>query len=428
MRLRVLLREVFGPAEVYPLRGLYFCCGAGATLGGSQFLIFFLLHEGLSGKQAGYVASMTPFMMLLALPLWGVAADHFGRRRCLGITILSAAVLYLRMYWLHGFWLLLFNAAGVSFFIVPVGTLRDAVALDFIEANGKVTYSKLRIWGTMGFVVGSATAGLLLKGHETRSIFLWAMGWMLTGFLFSLILKTAAPKRAVDKIRLDNLGPVNRSVPFVTFLTFQVLVSVGSAPMWNFYGAYMTEIGGSVLMLGFALALQGCSAFSIYFFADAIINRLGTNRTLLIGFACTTLRLFAYSFNSNPWMAIGIELCHGVSYMLFWIASVQHVNHLIEPRWWATGQALLNASYSGAGTIVGVLWGGFLLDYFRFHFVNPWVPFPAQKLFFACGSLLAAVTVASTLVLPMLMPEAPAAPPLRPALASQGHITSGDIS
>jgi len=58
---------------------------------------------------------------------------------------------------------------------------------------------------------------------------------------------------------------------------------------------------------------------------------------------------------------------------------------------------LLNASM-GAGTILGTLWNGFLLDYFRFHFINYWVPLAIQKVCFVSGLLLAALTIVCALV------------------------------
>jgi MFS family permease len=71
---------------------------------------------------------------------------------------------------------------------------------------------------------------------------------------------------------------------------------------------------------------------------------------------------------------------------------------MVKPEWRATGQALLNASCFGAGTILGILWNGFLLDYFQFHFINYWVPRPIQKVCFVSGSMLAALIIVCALV------------------------------
>jgi len=69
----------------------------------------------------------------------------------------------------------------------------------------------------------------------------------------------------------------------------------------------------------------------------------------------------------------------------------------VKPEWRATVQSLLYASSFGAGTILGIVWNGLVLDYSRHHFLNPWVTLPVQKLFFASGLLYAAVTLVSAI-------------------------------
>ena len=64
------------------LRILYFMyC---ASLAAWQPLLAVYFNEiGISGLQIGIILSIAPIMVFLVQPLWGVAADRFGRHRTL---------------------------------------------------------------------------------------------------------------------------------------------------------------------------------------------------------------------------------------------------------------------------------------------------------------------------------------------------------
>jgi len=72
--------------------------------------------------------------------------------------------------------------------------------------------------------------------------------------------------------------------------------------------------------------------------------------------------LLLYSLVNVPEMALPIEILHGLSWSLFWVAGVEYTNRLVAVRWRATGQSLLYAAYFGIGQITGNFWTGFLYD------------------------------------------------------------------
>jgi PPP family 3-phenylpropionic acid transporter len=406
--IRGILSDLFGHVEAYPLRALYFFTYTGTCIAGNFFLVS-LRREGFSGREIAYVASMGPFMMFLAQPLWGVLADRFGRRRCLTVATFTTAVIYLRMYWVHSFWPIFLTAGAMALFSTPLAPLMDSVALDFVEERGNLSYGMFRVWGAIAAGVGTAGAGFLIEGHPTRTAFLWAMGALLTGTLFVATGKSPVPKHAVEKITFKGISPVIRNVPLMTFLVLVLFVAISSTAFWNFYGVYFTDIGGSSSLYGLAIAISAVAEIPFYFLSYGIIKRFGLQRALLFSFVCSTIRLFAYAFIGNPRVAMWIELSNGASWTLFWVAAVEHVNQLVKPEWRATGQSLLNASCWGAGAILGNLWNGFLLDYFRFHFINPWVPLAIQKVCFTSGLLLAALTVVSALFFKIVKEQKPVA-------------------
>ncbi len=396
MRVRGVLIDLFGCVEAYPVRGLFLFTWAGLCITGNFFLVT-LRHEGFTGKQMAFIASASPLIGFLAQPLWGALADRFGRRLCLQTATLVTAAVYFRMYWVHGFWAFLWIAPVLALFAGPLPPLMDAVALDFVEATGKLSYGMFRIWGAVAAGVGTAAAGYLVEGHATRTAFLWGAGMLVAAVVFGLTGKRGAAKHALEKLTLKAFGTVIRNLPLLGFLLIVFFVGLSSSAFWNFYGVYFTDIGGSSTLFGLAIAMSAVGEIPLYFLAAPIFKRFGIQRALLFTFVSSTLRVFAYAFVSNPRIAIWIELSNGISWTLFWIGAVEYVNQLVKPEWRGTGQTLLYGSCFGAGTIIGNLLCGFFLDYSKYHFANPWVLLPVQKLCFASGILFTGVTLASAI-------------------------------
>ena len=231
------------------------------------------------------------------------------------------------------------------------------------------------------------------KGRATRTAFLWAAAALLMAVFFGATAKSSHRKHASEKITLARLQPILHNLPLLTFLVIVFFAALFSTVFWNFYGVYFTDIGGSSSLFGVAIAISAVAEIPFYFLATPILRRFGIQKVLLFTFACTTLRLFAYAFISNPRIAIWIEMSNGISWTLFWVAAVEEVNRLVVPQWRATGQALLNAACWGAAIILGMLANGFLLDYFKIHFVSSWLHFAIQKVCFVSGLLFAALTL-----------------------------------
>src|SRR4030095_6043656 len=88
--------------ETSRLRILYFlvfCC----TAAWLPILADYLKGQGLTGIQIGTILSVTPFMMFLVQPFYGMLADRLGYKKCLLLSSFIASVSYLCYLFQGGF-------------------------------------------------------------------------------------------------------------------------------------------------------------------------------------------------------------------------------------------------------------------------------------------------------------------------------------
>ena len=323
----------------------------------------YLKDRGLTGIKIGIILSVTPLMMFLVQPFYGMLADRFGYKKCLLLSSFFASLTYIFYLFAGGFGWLFLITVFMSLFYNSLQPILDSFSLKLAQNDPTFSYGRLRIAGAAGWAFTGIVVGHFIDTINTTIIFVFSAVSLFLTFLFSFSLK-------VDKEKITdaagnpfkNIREVfgNRILIFLLVSVF--LISVGATTIWNFYSIYMKENGASASLVGFGISFQGLCELPLFYFSAKIILKLGIRTSLLITVFTTAIRMLLYSVVKNPHAAISIEILHGVSWSLFWVVCVEYVNMLVPEQWRVTGQSLLYAAYFGLGAIAGNFWTGYLYE------------------------------------------------------------------
>lgn len=349
-------------SQAVKLRILYFLAFS-CTAAWLPIFADFLKERGLSGIEIGIILSVTPFMMFLVQPFYGMLADRIGYKKCLVWSSFFAAISYV---------FYLFDGSFVTFFVITIGMslfynsvqpLLDSLSLQLIQRNPSFSYGTLRVAGAAGWAITGTAVGHYIDSVNTSVIFVFSAISMFLTFLFSFSIQEdhQPPAKAAGRSSNDFKAVFgNGDLLFLLFCVF--LISTGGTTIWNFYSIYMKENGASASLVGYGISFQGLCELPIFYYSARIIGKFGIRTTLLITVFALALRMLLYSVTSNPFAALLIEVLHGISWSLFWVVCVEYVNSLVREDWRATGQSLLYAAYFGVGAIAGNFWTGYLYD------------------------------------------------------------------
>ena len=79
-----------------------------------------------------------------------------------------------------------------------------------------------------------------------------------------------------------------------------------------------------------------------------IIQRLGHANALFVSLLGFTLRLVLYSFVSNPWLFLPIDLLHGISFGVAYPCFTSYASRVAPKGAAATTQAIFGATFFGS--------------------------------------------------------------------------------
>jgi MFS transporter, PPP family, 3-phenylpropionic acid transporter len=349
-------------SEANKVRLLYFlvfCC----TASWLPIIADYCRQKGLSDIETSLIINITPLMMFLVQPFYGMMADNLGYKKCLVWSTCLASLSYLLFLFGNSFTYLIAITLCMSFFYNGIQPILDSVSLTLAQQNPKFSYGKLRIAGAAGWAITGIITGQLIDAINITVIFIVAATSMFLAFLVSFFLHTEKNGQAsMSTQSFAHFGKVFNNGPLIFLLVCVFLISAGTSAIWYFYFTYMNEIGASASLTGYGLSFQGLCELPLFYFSARIIAKFGIKTTLLLTILASVVRLLLYSAVKNPIAALPIEMLHGISWSLFWVVCVEQVNKLVKEEWRATGQSLLYAAYFGVGTIIGNFWTGYLKD------------------------------------------------------------------
>jgi MFS family permease len=149
--------------EKFIFRGYYFffVMSSGVVL---PYLNLYFKKIGLNGKQIGALSSLGMICMFFAPPLWSMINDTRNKRgRLIGFLIIACTLCFFSVSFSTAFYYLIPIIVAFYFFYSPLLPLSDAITLEYVNQAKNENFGKIRLWGTIGYMIASITIGWFIN-------------------------------------------------------------------------------------------------------------------------------------------------------------------------------------------------------------------------------------------------------------------------
>ena len=328
----------------------------------AAFFPYLILHYkqlGLSGIQIGILTSLFPLVTVFAAPIWGNIADTTQRHKTLLILMLAGAISSAFLLSLATSYALLLTL--VTFFAISVASIGSIIDSSVLVSLGtrKQEYGKFRLWGTLGFGIASPIAGFITQTFGLS----WAfyMYIILLSLVLILVLRFPIQKLSVRK-PLGSSAFEFRNPPWLRFLSIIFIIGIGLGISGTYLLLRMEDLGISRTYMGLTLVSIMLAEIPFMLFGHRLLKRWPARHWLVVALLFTCLRLVLNSFALAPWHFLLVQLMHGPTFALVWVAGVSYVDELAPNHLKATSQALFSSTLHGLGGALGAFVGGLLYD------------------------------------------------------------------
>lgn len=326
----------------------------------SPFWPLWLAAKHLDAVEIGQILAVAYLVKLVAGPFAGYVADRLGEQKrpaiAFALLALLASLLYIPA---EGFFWIAVASVFTFAFYTTLGPLIDSLTLRGTITH-RLDYGLVRLWGSLGFVVATALAGLLLVDAPPWTIlasFIGGMGVVVVTAFQLPDLRSPRPTR-----RLPPIGDLLTDRAFLLFLAVTSCNHVSHMVYYGFSALYWQAGGMPGWMIG-ALWAEGVVAEVIFFaFGRRIMARLTPTQLFLASGAGGMVRWTVLALTTDPVLLAGVQWLHCLTFTATHLGAMYFIHRAVPLELSTRAQGLYNAVSLGVVFAVGLPVAGWLFE------------------------------------------------------------------
>lgn len=344
----------------------------------AAFFFFYFTYIGLMSPYASlYFASlrynaieiaalMSMFQItrILGPFAWGWLADI--RRDRLGIMRLTsllaclifAAIFYLESYWALLVWMFLLNTVISS--LMPLGEAATIHALYKDKAFDQ-RYGRLRLWGSVGFIVMVMGAGAWFEAYGIQSLPWFGMAALVVLAVLTRTLHEP-PMEEIAHHSATSFWHVLKNKQVKWFLSASFWMIFGHAALYVFYSLYLDRLGYSKAEIGLFWMLGVLAEVVFFYFQNSFFKRFTAQQILMASYLIMALRFVMIAYWPNTVVLIIAQVMHAATFGAHHSSSLKMLQTWFAGHLQARGQALYTTVAYGIGGTVGGLVAGWVWE------------------------------------------------------------------
>jgi PPP family 3-phenylpropionic acid transporter len=329
----------------------------------SPFASLFFLDRGFTVIEIAILMSVLQVTRIIGPFSWGWLSDYLSNR--IGIIRFCAclgALVFIAIYFLHSyisFFIWMFVLHTILSSLMPLGESATVHAL-FKDNSFDKRYGRLRLWGSIGFIVMVLFAGELF---QRNSIELYPLvGTVVLIALAAITFLMHEPKLERHKMVKGEFWVVLLNPDVRWFLLSGFFMQFAHAALYVFYSLYLADLGYNKFQIGLFWALGVFAEVVFFYYQSKVLSRLDPEVVLQASFGIGIIRFALMAFLPITSVLIIAQIMHAGTFAAHHSAATKLLQRWFTGPLQARGQALMATVSYGLGGTLGGLFAGWIWE------------------------------------------------------------------
>lgn len=332
----------------------------------APYFTLYLDVRGFSAAEIGLLMSALQALRIIGPYLWGWVADHTGQpTRVMRVTLVVATLSFMPIFSIPSWWGMLWLMAGLTLFSSGQVPLSEVLARQVL-AEHYDQYGRLRLFGSLGFILAVWALGPLLD-HLGLSTLPW---WMMACLLLLVCTNLTLPNPQVHHADPQPIAcwPLFRQPAVLWFVVSAICMIAAHSCLYIYFSLYLYDLGFSKSAIGGLWGLGVVAEVMLFYSQHRLLAKWSAYTMLRTCFFACALRygVVAYlgatfagqgrwTFSMTSWLMFS-QLLHALTFALHHTLTIRQIQHWFSGRAAARGQALYaSLAYGLGGTLGGML-------------------------------------------------------------------------
>lgn len=320
----------------------------------ATYASLFFAARGMSAGQIGVLMSLIQVMRMIGPNLWGWVAERTQRRvLVLRANAVAALCAFSALFVASGFEQLFVVMVLLNLFTSGMVPLAEAQLLS--EMRGDLSgYGRVRMWGSLGFILAVTGAGYGLEWWGVESLL-----WIAGALLLTVLAATLQVREHVTGEQRKPQRPVLhvlRQPEIFGFFASTALMVAAHTSLYVYYSLYLEQIGYSKPVIGFMWSIGVVVEIFFFYHQSAVIARIGARALMLLAFGVAVARFVMIGAGAG-WFALLLlaQVLHALTFAAHHSSAIVTMQKWFSGQLQARGQALYMSIAYGVGGSAGGL-------------------------------------------------------------------------
>lgn len=325
----------------------------------APFWALFLDQRGYTPIEIGQLMALFGLVRVIAPNIWGALGDYTGRRiRLLRIGCAICFLIFCNIFWIQGFAAMAIILMGYGFFWAAVLPQFEVVTLNYLKADTD-RYSKIRMWGSVGFVVFVLLLGWLFDSISVLNLPVFMLFLLLAIFISSLGINSEPSPHEEESG--EGFFKVLKQPVVIAFLLAAFLMQLSHGAYYTFFSLFLEHQGYSNSVIGLLWALGVLAEIVVFLLIHKIYGHISYKLVLLISLFLAAIRWYVTgNYADIFWLLVLMQLTHAATFGAMHAVSMHYIHRFFKGRHQGSGQALFSSFTYGAGGALGAYASGVL--------------------------------------------------------------------
>lgn len=322
----------------------------------STLISVYMLDKGFSASDVSLVVSASFLTSMLVQPIMGMLNDKIGIKR---VTLMSFVVIILGAIFFMGatsLWSLVLWYSVVMMLVNGVNPVMDILAV-----QSPYIYGKIRIWGTIGYALGSQLAGLIYQYISPVAMFIVFIVMMVISILGTLGVNPPHDKAREEKEKVS-VWTIFQNRTYLYYLLIVALYSGVGNTGHTYIPSMLEHAGMSVGLATTVVSISVICESPLIFFSYLFMDKVPVKKLLLIALSILALQYLIYGLDLGLTSKVIMTLASKhITGMLLIMVTLKIVASLVDQRFLVTALAFVQTVRS-LGTIAIQNISGAIID------------------------------------------------------------------
>ncbi|PPR13360.1 MAG: putative 3-phenylpropionic acid transporter [Alphaproteobacteria bacterium MarineAlpha12_Bin1] len=308
------------------------------------FWPLWLENRGLDSLQIGLLLALGPWVRTITNPVIANISDRSGKsKKVLMILSILSICAFLCFFLAQTFWTILFISifAAITFpVMLPIAESRVMTSV----LNQHLDYGRIRLWGSITFILGTILTGQLLDYFNPNLILILVMAALLITFSSITILPTE--KKEKSKYDYKDIPKLLVQPNFMLFVISASLLQASHAVYNGFSAIHWLSSGINESVIGLLWAEGVLAEIILFSLSGFFIARIGPLGLICLAGCVGVIRWVMLGLTTDVNYLLLAQVFHAITFGAVHLGSMHFIARNSPPSLSATAQGVY-ASCSG---------------------------------------------------------------------------------